>query len=241
MENNIISRIRKELGKKGDEKTRESGKHFFKEEVLLHGLKTAEVTKISKEYFKEIKGLSKDKIFSLCESLWQSGYMEEGVIACNWAYAIHKLFDPQDLTVFENWIEKYVGNWAACDTLCNHTVGTFIEMYPDSVESLKVWAKSTNRWMKRASAVTLIIPARHGKFLNDIMEIADILLLDPDDMVQKGYGWMLKATSEAHQDEIFRYVVRNKAVMPRTALRYAIEKMPAELKKTAMERPSAKK
>ena len=42
---------------------------------------------------------------------------------------------------------------------------------------LKIWAKSQNRWVKRASAVSLIVPARKGKFLNDIFEIADILLL----------------------------------------------------------------
>ena len=88
--------------------------------------------------------------------------------------------------------------------------------------------------MRRGAAVTLIIPARKGLFLNDIFEIADLLLLDKDDLVQKGYGWMLKAAGEAHQKEVFDYVVKNKSVMPRTALRYAIEKMPAGLKSEAM-------
>ena len=90
--------------------------------------------------------------------------------------------------------------------------------------------------MRRASAVTLIIPARKGKFLNDILEIADILLTDKDDLVQKGYGWMLKAASEVNQQEIFNYVIKNKFIMPRTSLRYAIEKMPKELKAKAMEK-----
>ncbi len=82
----------------------------------------------------------------------------------------------------------------------------------------------------------MIIPVRKGKFLNEILAIADILLLDKDDLVQKGYGWMLKAASEAHQREIFDYVIKNKLVMPRSALRYAIEKMPEEMKSNAMER-----
>ena len=73
-------------------------------------------------------------------------------------------------------------------------------------------------------------------FLTDIFEIADILLTDHDDLVQKGYGWMLKAASEANQANVFVYVMKNKALMPRTSLRYAIEKMPAELKKQAMAR-----
>jgi 3-methyladenine DNA glycosylase AlkD len=71
-------------------------------------------------------------------------------------------------------------------------------------------------------------------FLPDILEIADLLLFDKDDLVQKGYGWMLKVASHKHQQTVFDYVVRNKAVMPRTSLRYAIEKMPKEMKSMAM-------
>ena len=162
--------------------------------------------------------------------------IEESFVACHWSYAVCKKYTPDDLPIFEKWINNYVDNWASCDTLCNHTVGKFVEMYPELISELKRWATSTNRWMKRASAVSLIIPARHGMFLKDIIEIADILLMDNDDMVQKGYGWMLKAASQAHQKEIFEYVMSKKTVMPRTALRYAVEKMPAELKSKAMDK-----
>ncbi|MDD3860751.1 MAG: DNA alkylation repair protein [Bacteroidales bacterium] len=55
-------------------------------------------------------------------------------------------------------------------------------------------------------------------------------------MVQKGYGWMLKSASQFYQSEVYEYVIKNKATMPRTALRYAIEKMPADLKKEAMKK-----
>ena len=65
-----------------------------------------------------------------------------------------------------------------------------------------------------------------------------MLLLDGDDMVQKGYGWLLKEASRFHQKEVFDYVVKNKGRMPRTALRYAIELMPKALKIKAMQRSS---
>jgi 3-methyladenine DNA glycosylase AlkD len=55
-------------------------------------------------------------------------------------------------------------------------------------------------------------------------------------MVQKGYGWLLKEASRKHQQEVFEFVVKHKRVMPRTALRYAIEKMPQDLRKQAMAR-----
>jgi 3-methyladenine DNA glycosylase AlkD len=53
-------------------------------------------------------------------------------------------------------------------------------------------------------------------------------------MVQKGYGWMLKVASQSHQNEVFDFVMEHRQGMPRTALRYAIEKMPPERRKTAM-------
>lgn len=230
----IINDIRKELLKNADEKTRISGERFFKEPVKLYGLKSAATEAIAKEHYAKIKGKPKTEIFALCEELWQSGFLEEAGIACIWSHNVRKEYVPGDITLFESWIGSYVTNWATCDTFCNHTVGTLIEMYPGEISSLKKWAKLPGRWMKRASAVSLIVPARKGLFLRDILEIADILLLDRDDMVQKGYGWMLKAASQAHQTEVFNYVIRNKAVMPRTSLRYAIEKMPGDLKKMAM-------
>jgi 3-methyladenine DNA glycosylase AlkD len=230
----IIDKLRKELILNADEKTKSSGERFFKEDVKIYGLKSADVSRISKEHFKNITDKSKSHIFSLCDELWKSGIMEESFAACNWSYNIHKQYKPSDFGTFEKWVNKYVGNWASCDTLCNHTVGAFVDMYPGYITSLKKWAHSQNRWVKRASAVSLIIPARNGKFLNDIFEIAEILLSDNDDMVQKGYGWMLKAASQAHQEEVFNFIMSRKAAMPRTSLRYAIEKMPSELKALAM-------
>jgi 3-methyladenine DNA glycosylase AlkD len=233
---NIIDKIRIELRKNMDEKTQRTSQNFFKEKIKSYGIKVPTVNKISKEYFNHIHFKTKSEIFDLCESLWQSGYIEESFIACHWSYYIHKNYEPGDFQIFEKWINDYVNNWASCDTLCNHTIGEFIEMYPEYLARLKVLAKSGNRWMRRASSVILIIPARKGKFLNEILGIADILLLDKDDLVQKGYGWMLKAASEANQQEIFEYVIKNKSIMPRIALRYAIEKMPKDLKSKAMER-----
>ncbi len=230
----ILVRLERELERMSDQKLQESGQRYFKEPIKTYGTKTGEVVKLGKSYFKEIKGLDKGEVFELCEELWKSGYLEKTFIACEWTYNMHDLFEEEDLEIFERWIEKYVTNWASCDTFCNHTVGEFLMMYPRHITTIKKWARSNNRWMKRASAVSLIIPARKGMFLKDIFEIADILLLDQDDIVQKGYGWMLKAASENDERAVFKYVMKNKATMPRTSLRYAIEKIPKELKKEAM-------
>ncbi|MDY0128971.1 MAG: DNA alkylation repair protein [Methanosarcina vacuolata] len=236
MEPNIILRIREELALNVDEKTKASSSRFFKEEVCCYGVKSAFVGKIAKNYFNEIKSKDKTEIFSLCEELFRSDYCEEAFIAADWAYLVRNNYSEDDFLTFEHWVENYVNNWAKCDTLCNHAVGSFIEKFPAYVEKLKTWALSDNRWVRRAAAVTLILPARKGNFLDDVFEISDLLLKDRDDLVQKGYGWMLKEASKPHRQEVFEYVMNNKKEMPRTALRYAIEKMTPDLRARAMEK-----
>ncbi|MEI7579895.1 MAG: DNA alkylation repair protein [bacterium] len=232
----ILDKTRAQLKKLADPKIKKSTQHFFKEQVKAYGLKTPLVTQIARENFKFLKQESKKSIWQLCESLWQSGYLEESFIACSWSYALRKQYLPEDFQIFEKWVGQYINNWASCDTFCNHTIGTFVSMYPEFLANLKTWAKSPNRWQRRAAAVSLIVPGKRGLFLEDILALAEILLRDPDDMVQKGYGWLLKVTSQAHQHEVYQFVLKHKDVMPRTALRYAIEKLPATMKQKAMER-----
>lgn len=232
----ILEQVRQRLRDNADKATRDSSRRFFKEQVMTHGVKSAIVAEIAKQAFTLLKDTPKDEIFALCEDLWRSGYLEEGGIACEWSHAMRKHYLPADFSLFTRWVDNYVHNWAMCDVLCNHSVGSFITMYPEFLAELKTWTGSENRWKKRAVAVTLIIPARKGLFLPDVIEIADALLSDPDDMVQKGYGWMLKAASQAHPAEVFTYVTAKKETMPRTAFRYALEKMPREWRAEAMKK-----
>jgi 3-methyladenine DNA glycosylase AlkD len=232
----IIREIKADLLACADEKTRGSAQRFFKEDVKLYGVKTAIVKKIARKRFSQIKDGEKEEIFELCDELFQSGYMEEAFIACDWSHSLRNKYQPSDFETFEGWVERYVSNWAVCDTLCNHTLGSFIDLYPEYVKEVKEWARSENRWERRAAAVSLIVPAKQGKFLKEAFEISDLLLAEKEDIVQKGYGWLLKEESRKHQKAVYDYVVKNKNVMPRTALRYAIELLPQDLRAEAMRR-----
>ncbi len=231
-----LTQIRAELKARANEEIREKTKRFFKETVNSYGLRNPEVTKLTKVHNQTIKAMAKEEVFRLCEELWRSGMMEESLVACHWCYAKRKDYRPEDFSTFERWIEQYVSNWASCDTFCNHSVGGFLESYPAFLSRLDPWTASSNRWMRRAAAVSLVVPARRGEFLDEVLHLADLLLMDHDDLVQKGYGWMLKEASRTHPNEIFAFVMERKATMPRTALRYAIEKIPPERRKEAMKK-----
>jgi 3-methyladenine DNA glycosylase AlkD len=232
--NDILAQIRQDLQANMDPQTQKTFQRFFKEQVKYYGVKTPTVGKIAKKYWKQVKTLGKQAVFKLCEELYRSDYTEEAFIVASWLPKYLDNLEPGDLATFKGWIERYINNWAKCDGFCNHTVGDLIQKFPEIISEVKSWAKSENRWLKRAAAVSLIVPAKRGGFVKDAFEICDVLLADGDDMVQKGYGWLLKEESRNHQKEVYDYVVKNKHVMPRTALRYAIESMPKELKAKAM-------
>ncbi len=232
----LLDRLNRELEENADEKYREDIKKFFKVEMKNLGVRSAVMRRISSKYFKEIRKLPKDEIFAICDELLKSDVGECRGVAFDWAHRCKKHFEKSDFATFERWFEDYVSNWGACDELCCHALGQFLIMYPDCFDETKKWARSKKSMMRRASAVSLIPTLRKGLGLKKIFEISDILMNDEEDLVQKGFGWALKEATHHFPHEVYEYVLANRARMPRTALRYAIEKLPEDMRREAMKK-----
>ncbi len=230
----LFHKIREELLEMSSDAVRQRSQHYFKDEILIVGVKAPAVNALAKKYRKEIRQLSKSEFFALCELFWQSGSVEESQLVSFWLLDACKQLNADDIAVLKHWIENYVDNWASCDSLCPKTIGYLLEKYPPLIEEMKRWAKHSNSWLRRAAAVSFIYPAKHGLYLNDIFQIAEIMMLSSEDLVQKGYGWMLKVASQSFPEEVYTFLMLHKAVMPRTAFRYALEKYPPAQRKEAM-------
>ena len=232
---NVLEKINfdlKELSK--NPKNIKDYSKFHKDGKTHIGIATPLVREVAFKNFKEIKNLEKKKIFSLCELLLKTkgnGYQD---IAFDWAFRLKKNYQKEDFKIFENWLKKYVDTWGSCDDLCTHAFGEFIYQFSEFLPQTRKWAKLKNKWLRRASAVVLIYSLRKGKYLKEAFIMAKILMKDNEDLVQKGYGWMLKEASNIYQKEVFDFVIKNKKLINRTALRYAIEKLPKKLKIEAM-------
>jgi len=232
----MVAAIRREFGAAADPKYRESVQRFFKKPVKLYGVRTPEWRRICGRFWGRVKGLSKSDVFALCEELLALRNGEERGVAFNWAFRLRKQLVPADFPRLERWLKTYVSNWGACDSLCCGPLGFFLLDHPEFLPKVRAWAGSRNRWLRRASAVAHIIPNRNGIAVDSAYKVADILLEDRDDMVQKSYGWMLKEIANKRPREVLDFVLERKTRMPRTALRYAIEKMPPAWRKRAMAR-----
>jgi 3-methyladenine DNA glycosylase AlkD len=231
----IIKKAKQEIKKVDKPENKIDIQRFFKEKVRVrYVLKGAVFNKISDACFKEVQSLSKREILNICDKFLESDFYYGKGFAFSWARKLENHYSKSDFARFERWLKKYVDNWGSCDSLCCGAMGILIYKFPELSIRRKRWIKSRSRWLKRASAVSLIASVTNGLLLDDVFETADELLMSDDDMVQKGYGWMLKDASIRYPEEVFAFVMKNKDKMPRTALRYAIERYPKEKRKTAM-------
>jgi 3-methyladenine DNA glycosylase AlkD len=210
--------------------TAEQDKSNLKGQSLV----TSAVRKIARDQFQHIKSQPKDAIFDFCEELLETRRWEERTIAFEWAFRVRKQYTADDFERFEGWLERYVDGWGSCDDFCTHAFGHLIYIFPEHVSNVMAWIISQNRWFRRGAAVVMIYGVRRGQGCAAAFEIADQLLMDADDLVQKGYGWMLKEISKSEPQQVFEFVMQRKSVMPRTSLRYAIEKLSPELRQRAM-------
>jgi 3-methyladenine DNA glycosylase AlkD len=232
--NTVIKNIRTELLQNVDPVYRNGAQNYFKEGIVLHGVRLPAVRAISAKYYRQVKGLGKSEIFALCDKMLSYDTSEERTIAFDWAWRLRRQFEPADFKILERWLKNHVSNWGGVDDLCRRALGYFICRYSQFLPQVFRWTRSREWHLRRAAAVILISPAKLGRALPEILETSDALLNDEHYLVQKGYGWLLKEAYVKFPREIFGYVMKNKDTMPRTALRYAIEKMPTTLRKKAM-------
>lgn len=233
---NLITRVNKDLTSLIEREYKENQYKFHSNEFLLLGVRTNNVRNLIHKIYKEIKLWNEKDVYLLVESLLKMKYNEYIILAFGLAHKWTKELRENHFDIFESWIINYVVDWGQCDDLSCGILGKLIYQNPKLINRLKVWTKSDNLWLRRSSAVSMIISLRSGRYLEESFQIAENLLMDTNDMVQKGYGWMLKEASKNFQREVFEFVVKRKTTMPRVALRYAIEKMPLDLKAKAMAR-----
>ena len=118
---------------------------------------------------------------------------------------------------------KYINNWDLVDVTCLHVIGKHLMDRDRSI--LYSWAKSDDLWTRRIAMISTFWFIRKND-LDDTFKIAEILLNDEHDLIHKAVGWMLREAGkrDIEKEEIF--LKKHYRTMPRTMLRYAIERFP---------------
>lgn len=124
---------------------------------------------------------------------------------------------------------RRVNNWDLVDSSACHILGDFLKN-DSSCEILFTLTRSKFLWGRRIAIVSTLAMIRARRF-DMTIRIAELLLDDAHDLIHKAVGWMLREMGKQNESELTRFVRAYKAQMPRTMLRYAIERYPEKIRK----------
>ena len=127
---------------------------------------------------------------------------------------------------------RHINNWDLVDCSAAQIVGAHLA--GTSTTPLRQLAKSRSLWERRIAIIATLHFIRRGEF-DETLRIAGMLLDDPHDLIHKAVGWMLREVGSRDRGVAERFLDRHAATMPRTMLRYAIEKFPTPLRKHYMQ------
>jgi len=122
-----------------------------------------------------------------------------------------------------------INNWDLVDLSCYHLLGTWL-LDKDRGLLYELAQNGKTIWEQRIGIVSTMTFVRHGQ-VDDTFAIADILLHHRHDLIQKATGWLLREAGKRDFDRLCAFLDHRHRVMPRTMLRYAIERFPEELRR----------
>jgi 3-methyladenine DNA glycosylase AlkD len=141
-------------------------------------------------------------------------------------------FTPAMLAVWKGWLAgNHSANWATTDAICGLLIGPLLVERPRLAAGVARWAADRNMWVRRASIVGLIPIARRGIALDILYRTARTLHQDGEDLIQKAVGWALREAGKSDMERLERYLRAHGPKIPRTTLRYAIERFPPRQRK----------
>lgn len=200
--------------------------------------RAAIIAKIASKYYKDAPG-SNEAFLSLCEHLIASNNMCLFSIATLWLKKRKSIIEIKYFPVIEGWLCKYIHSWGTCDQFCYRILNPFVYKYPELYSDVLKWAASRETYIRRAALVSLICSGEGNGFkvdydLKEILTVTDILKIDSHPHIQKAAGWLLKYSYLTYPDEIIDYLKENSKILSRTSYRYALEKVPKDLRKEMM-------
>jgi len=220
----MINNLKKELARFGNPEKAKILSGFFKTgkgqygygDVFL-GVKVPETRSVAKKF----NSLSLDDL----KKLLSGKIHEERLCALMILADKFKQSDSKNKKMIVNFYlknTKYVNNWDLVDLSADKILGDYLIDKDKSI--LYKLAKSQNLWERRISIISTFAFIRNNKF-DDTIKISEILLKDKHDLIQKAAGWMLREMGKRDKKELIKFLDKHYRKMPRTMLRYAIERL----------------
>jgi len=229
----MLNELINEIESEKNEEQAKNLQRFFKtkkgeygEGDIFLGIKVPIQRRIVKKYW---KGITLKEIQELLNSKIHEKRLM-GLLILVEMYKKSKENKLKQREIFEFYLKNTsrVNNWDLVDLSAPSIVGDFSNV--EGTEILKFLAKSKNIWERRIAIISTA-PFIKKRIFGETLSIADILINDEHDLIHKAVGWMLREVGKKNQEVLEIFLKERYKQMPRTMLRYAIEKFPEEKRK----------
>ena len=220
-----LDQIRAELQRLKDDQRAQLAQRFFKtgpgqygEGDVFLGIRVPDLRRLAREH--------KAARLTEINRLLRSKFHEERTLALMiLVHAYSKGDEAAKKSIYETYLKntRFINNWDLVDLSAHHIVGHYLS--DRSKEPLYRLAKSDSLWERRIAIVATTYFIKRGKF-TDTLRISKLLLSDKEDLIHKAAGWMLREVGKRDLASEERFLIAHYRRMPRTMLRYAIEKFP---------------
>ena len=231
----IIGLITDELQAFSTEEKREVLPRFFKtgkgeygEGDHFLGVAVPDTRTVAKQH----KDISLDEIRNLMQSEWHEVRLCALLIMVEKSKKKDKILRKQLFDLYLSQTSR-INNWDLVDLSCRFIVGEFL--LDGSRDILYQLAQSPLLWDNRIAIVSTYAFIRKGQ-LDDTYVLSDLMMKHPHDLMHKAIGWMLREAGKRDPERLYDYVMNHRAEMPRTMLRYAIEKFGPKERSVLMKR-----
>ena len=205
---------------------------------MRSGWYTADLRRAARRYRREIrKEYGLGFLAEVADQLFAGVVLEEKIAAVFLLEKLDAEFGDSEFRLFESWLDR-ISSWADHDALVHSLIARMVVAKPVRVTAVFRWAKSRNRWHRRAACVALIQGTRARLFFPEIKQLANVLLTDEDDMVQKGLGWLLRETAKFDARRTMPYLMKIRGRAPRLVLRTACETLPVSAREKVLAKPT---
>lgn len=221
--------IQKRLQELGNPQQAQVLQRFFKtgpgeygEGDVFVGLKVPEIRRLAKEY----QALALPKTVQLLRSPLHEARLLALLIMVQASSRGDKEHQER---IYQTYLgnTRFINNWDLVDLSAQHIVGP--RLWTGSREPLQALAASSLIWDRRIAIMATFFFIKKGEF-SETLRISGILLQDPQDLIHKAVGWMLREVGKRDQKTEESFLKKHYKQMPRTMLRYAIERFPEELR-----------
>jgi len=230
----VAADIRRALKDGGSAEHASGVQWFFKDEIKSHGWYTGDLRQAVRQCRRDIlREHDFDFLVRVADELFSGTVLEEKVAGVFLLENLDAQFGDAEFRRFEMWLDR-ISSWADHDGLVHYLIAPMVAAKPARVKTIFRWARSKDRWHRRAACVALIRGARQKIFFPEIVKLSELLLGDTDDMVQKGLGWLLRETAKFDAKRAVPYLMKIRGRAPRLVLRTACETLPVTTRKKVL-------